>query len=105
MNRYISIGLVDDAIEGNKVAFCGMAPACHEAFEMTAYHVKDMDVIIRRTNGAQSIEFPEGGLITFHSHPAELRNRQRDVVYLSDPSQPWINEALIAARGGEVIRP
>ena len=107
MNRYISNGLAQDATDGKHVIFCGMATEAREAFYQVAAITEDIPSEIRRTNGYEAITFPSGGSARFMFRKDQLRNNVADVIYLSDPNEEWITEALIAVstRSGEVIRP
>ncbi|PMQ19320.1 hypothetical protein CIK84_11455 [Glutamicibacter arilaitensis] len=107
MNRYISSGLAQDATEGKHVIFCGMATEAREAFYQVAAIAEDIPSEIRRANGYEVITFPSGGSARFMFRKDQLRNNSADVIYLSDPNEDWITEALIAVstRSGEVIRP
>lgn len=119
MNRYISNGLAQDATDGKHVIFCGIATEAREAFREVAAIAETVkskpDPItgffesarISRANGAELIVFPSGGSARFMFRKDQLRNNVADVIYLSDPNEDWITEALIAVstRSGEVIRP
>lgn len=119
MNRYISSGLAQDAIDGKHVIFCGMATEAREAFYQVAAIAEEIPgerdlttgtihrAEIRRANGAELITFPSGGSARFMFRKDQLRNNVADVIYLSDPNEDWITEALIAVstRSGEVVRP
>lgn len=119
MNRYISNGLAQDATDGKHVIFCGIATEAREAFREVAAIAEcakgKADPItgiishgrISRANGAESAVFPSGGSVRFIYRLDQLKNSVADVIYLSQPSEEWVMEALIAVstRSGEVIRP
>lgn len=119
MNRYVSNGLAQDATDGKRAIFCGMASEARAIFHQVAAIAEGVrgeadpitGVVLRgrvsRVNGAESVVFPSGGSVRFVYRLDQLKNTAADVVYLSQPEQEWVMEALVAVstRSGEVIRP
>lgn len=93
MNRYAARGITEDAhYDGLRVAvLADSARGARAAFkEVTAHATTATN--IRRTNGAERIEFLSGGTITFHRSVDSLRGVSADIIYFDGHAEHQVHE-------------
>lgn len=114
MNRYAAEGISNDAYDaGLRIAVLSdSARGARDAFDEIEAHAAGASRI-RRTNGAERIDYPSGGVITFHRSIDHLRGVSADIVYLDgdaerqvhyDGHQDALRAVLATSRDPQIIR-
>lgn len=114
MNRYTASGITNDAYEaGLRIAVLSdSARGARDAFDEIQHHSAGASRI-RRANGAERIDYPSGGTITFHRSVDHLRGVSADIVYLDGDAEHQVYEhgqsdalhaTLAASRDPQIIR-
>lgn len=94
MNRYAAAGITNDAYEaGLRIAVLSDSTrSARDAFNEIEHHAAGASRI-RRANGAERIDYPSGGVITFHRSVDHLRGVTADIVYLDGDAERQVHEA------------
>lgn len=114
MNRYAAAGITNDAYEaGLRVAVLSdSGRGARDAFDEIQLHAAGASRV-RRSNGSECIDFPSGGVITFHRSVDHLRGVSADIIYLDGDAERQVNErdqwdalraALATSSDPQVIR-
>jgi hypothetical protein len=114
MNRYAAEGITNDAYDaGLRIAVLSdSARGARDAFDEIEHHAAGAAHICR-ANGAERIDYPSGGTITFHRSADHLRGVSADIVYLDGDAERQVHEhgkwealhaALTTSRDPQVIR-
>lgn len=116
MNRYVAEGINADAITGKRIIVITRdVRTSRDALEEIAHAVPlDVDVVVRRANGAESISYPiTGGEVIIRSYRQGARGVSADVLYLDDAVDPLVRSTdawtslyatLAASQHAEIIR-
>ena len=116
MNRYAAAGINADAIAGKRIIVITRdVQTSREALEEIAQAIpQDVDVVVRRANGAESISYPTtGGEITIRSYRQGARGVSADIVYLDEAVDPLLRGTdawtslyanLAASQHAQIIR-
>lgn len=114
MNRYAASGITNDAYEaGLRIAVLSdSARGARDAFDEIEHHAAGASSI-RRSNGAERIDYPSGGTITFHRGVDHLRGVSADIVYLDGEAERQVHDddqwdalraVLATSRAPQIIR-
>lgn len=114
MNRYAAAGITNDAYEtGLRIAVLSdSARGARDAFDEIQHHAAGASRICK-ANGAERIEYPSGGAITFHRSVDHLRGVSADIVYLDGDAERQVHErdqwdalhaVLATSRDPQIIR-
>lgn len=92
MNRYAAAGITNDAYEaGLRIAVLSdSARGVRDAFNQIAQDA--VSARIRRANGAERIDYPSGGAITFHRSVDHIRGVSADIIYLDGDAEHQVHE-------------
>jgi len=116
MNRYAAAGINEDALKGRRIIVITQdTKLSREALKQIAQAVPlDVDVVIRRANGAESINYPTiGGEVIIRSYRQGARGHSADILYLDDAvdqlvrsTDAWTSlyASVAASQHAEVIR-
>jgi hypothetical protein len=97
MNRYAALGISKDAEQGKRViviTVLGIESRCaldEIAAQATA------DITVRRANGREQIDYPNGGRVTVRTHRQHLglRGHNADVLYLDVGVDALIHDTAV----------
>lgn len=116
MNRYAAAGINADAIAGKRIIVITRdVQTSRDALEEIAQATpQDVNVVVRRANGAERISYPTtGGEVIIRSYRQGARGVSADVLYLDDAVDPLLRStdawaslyaSVAASQHAEVIR-